>query len=150
MDKFLDPNNPKQFLIVFICLWLFISVSISYISGWWSLSQYYQAKTYNLKRIWRFQSVIMRMMTRYGGCINVGVTDKGLFLSVLFLFRVGHPPLLIPWEDISVERYNSFFIKGVKLRFSRVPNVPLRLREKLARNINSQIDGKWNEVFTQQ
>lgn len=147
MDKFLDPNDPKQFLIVFICLWLFISVSISYISGWWSLSQYYRTKTYNFKKIWRFQTIAMRMMARYGGCINIGVTDKGLFLSVLFLFRFAHPPLFIPWEDISAEKYNFLFIKSVKLSFSKVPNVPLYLRDKLARNINAEIDGRWNEVF---
>lgn len=89
----------------------------------------------------------MRWMTGYGNCLHLGVTDRGLLLSVLFLFRAGHPPLLIPWDDISVEQYRSWFMKGVRLNFRKVPNVPLYLREKLAQEINREIDGRWNEVF---
>ena len=111
------------------------------------MSQYYQSRPYNIRKKWLFQTAAMRFMTGYGSCLNVGVTDRGLMLWVFFLFRVGHPPLLIPWEDIRVEKYNSWMMKGIRLNFTRVPNVPLILRVGLARNINDEIDGKWNEAI---
>ena len=37
------------------------------------------------------------------------VTPEGLRLSVIFLFRPGHPPLLLPWSDIKmISRLREF------------------------------------------
>ena len=36
----------------------------------------------------------------YKNAIRASVSPQGLRLSVLFLFRVGHPPLLIPWAAL--------------------------------------------------
>ena len=143
----MDSNNPVQFFIAFVGLWIIISFLISVLGGWRSLSQYYRSKPYNIKKRWNFQSTAMRFMTGYGNCLNICVTDRGLLLSVLFLFRVGYPPLLIPLDDIRVEKYKSWFMKGVKLKFRKVPNIPLHLKEKLAREINQEIEGRWNEIF---
>ena len=142
-----DPLNLLQPILGFVFIWIVISALISYLGGWWSLSQYYQSRPHNIRKKWLFQTAAMRFMTGYGNCLNVAVTDRGLLLSVLFIFRFGHPPLLIPWEDIRVEKYNSWMMKGIRLNFTRVPNVPLILRKGLARNINDEIDGKWNEIL---
>lgn len=147
MNEILDPDNPLQFIIGFTSIWIIVSALISYLGGWWLLSQYYQSRPSNIRKKWFFQTAAMRFMTGYGNCLNIGVTDQGLSLSVLFIFRFGHPPLLIPWEDIRVEKFNSWMMKGVKLTFNKVPNVPLILRKRLARNINDEIDGKWKEVL---
>jgi hypothetical protein len=41
------------------------------------------------------------------------VTPQGLRLSVLFLFRSGHPPLLIPWTEIkNVSPRKDFIWRG--------------------------------------
>lgn len=37
--------------------------------------------------------------TRYRNCLSARVTPRGLYLSIFPLFGVGHPPLLIPWEN---------------------------------------------------
>ena len=147
MNDILDPNNPLQFFVGFVCIWIIISALISYLGGWWSLSQYYHSRPSNIRKKWLFQTAAMRFMTGYGNCLNVCVTDRGLLLSVFFIFRFGHPPLLIPWEDIRVEKFNSWMMKGIRLNFSKVPNVPLILRKGLAQNINDEIDGKWNEAL---
>jgi len=89
----------------------------------------------------------MRFMTGYGNCLNISITDREVLLSVLFLIRVGHPPLLIPLDDIRIEKYRSWFMQGVKLSFSKAPNIPLHLIEKLAKEINEEIEGRWNEIF---
>lgn len=42
--------------------------------------------------------------------MNVCISPMGLYLSVLPIFRVGHPPLLIPWREIQViqKRFSIF------------------------------------------
>lgn len=87
----------------------------------------------------------MRYMTGYGGCLNLAVTARGLQLSLLFIFRVGHPPLLIPWEEIKPVNHDSRLIKGIKLTFARVPDVPLYLHEKLVKEISQQYHGIWDD-----
>jgi hypothetical protein len=42
---------------------------------------------------------------------------------------------------------SGWVMKGVKLSFKKAPNVPLYLREKIARKINGEIEGKWDEIF---
>ena len=40
-------------------------------------------------------------LSNYSGILNVSIEPDGLRLSVMSMFRPGHPPLLIPWEDIT-------------------------------------------------
>jgi len=51
---------------------------------------------------WRFQSIQLCWATNYGNCVTVRTNSVGLGLSVLWLLRLGHPPLLIPWADITI------------------------------------------------
>jgi hypothetical protein len=46
----------------------------------------------------------MRLSANYGGCLTVGSDAAGLYLAVMFLFRVGHPPLFIPWDERTISR----------------------------------------------
>lgn len=39
----------------------------------------------------------------YRGVLTIHATPIGLFLSVMVLFRLGHPPLLIPWSAVRDE-----------------------------------------------
>ncbi|MEM1116106.1 MAG: hypothetical protein AAF845_06415 [Bacteroidota bacterium] len=39
-------------------------------------------------------------VSRYSGVLSAHVEPEGLRLSVLFLFRPGHPPVLLPWDAI--------------------------------------------------
>ena len=41
-------------------------------------------------------------LARYNGVLTVGVNPAGLYLAVMPLFRPGHPPLFIPWPDVTV------------------------------------------------
>ena len=37
----------------------------------------------------------------YKGALKVGTAPQGLYLAVWPILRLGHPPLLIPWAEIS-------------------------------------------------
>ena len=79
----------------------------------------------------------MRWGTNYGNCLTVGAGYQGLYLSVLFLFRSGHPPLLIPWSDISVRTEKGRWFSWTEFRFSRAPSIPLRVSERLGQWLTS-------------
>jgi hypothetical protein len=65
----------------------------------------------------------------------IGSDPPGLHLAVLFIFRPGHPPLFIPWSEVSVRRDRGPSRRGVALSFSRDPGIPLVLSRKLVSEI---------------
>lgn len=87
----------------------------------------------------------MRRRARYRHILAIGDSDEGLYLSVFFLFRFGHPPLFIPWADVTaVEQDNRLIGKTVKLSFSKAPVVPLEIVKKLAEDLKADAGGGWS------
>jgi hypothetical protein len=71
----------------------------------------------------------------YGGCITAYLGPGGLRLSVWPIFRLMHPPLLIPWDEItSVARSKSFFCTVYTVRIDRT-NTALYFKGKLGESI---------------
>lgn len=127
----------------FVVMWVATCILIARLGGWSGLAAAYRAAEPFRGRLWRFKSGALRRFTGYNNCLTVGASEEGLYLAVLFLFRVGHPPLFIPWADITVETRSDkvLFVRYsvVEFRFSRVPGVPLRLQEGLVREIASAL-----------
>ena len=87
----------------FVGVWVVAVVLVSLLSGWWGLAEQYRTETPFPAHMRRFQRGQMRWRTNYGNILTVASDSRGLYLSVMFLFRLGHPPLFIPWADISFE-----------------------------------------------
>lgn len=84
----------------------------------------------------------MRMGTNYGSCLIVGVNPEGIRLSVLFLFRIGHPPLFIHWPEVSMrEKRFLFFFKQVELRFAKCSSIPFVISRRLMNKISDALGG---------
>jgi len=132
----LEYISAPNFILFFIVLWISVSMLISIIGGWRALSGDYRANfPYDGKKL-RMKSVGMRWATSYGNCVTVGANKEGLYLSVLPIFRLGHPPLFIPWTDISTEEGKQlFFFQVVKFKFINHPNVPVVFSKRLAEKI---------------
>lgn len=78
----------------------------------------------------------MRRWTNYNNCLVVGANKYGLYIAVLPIFRVGHPPLFIPWTEISTEAGSRrLFGDFVKFKFAKQPDVPVIFSKKLAARI---------------
>ncbi len=79
----------------------------------------------------------MRWGVNYNGLITIGVNSLGVYLSVFFLFRPGHPPLFIPFGEIAATRENTRWFKLVRLRFEKYPAtyllIPYKKAEQLSR-----------------
>ena len=63
----------------------------------------------------------MRWGVNYSNLIALGANSLGIYLSVSWLLRAGHPSLFIPLEEISVIPVDSFDV----LRASQPPSVRL-------------------------
>jgi hypothetical protein len=68
------------------------------------------------------------------------VNPNGIYLSVLFIFRIGHPPLFIPWPDVSMrEKRFLIFFKQVELWFSKCPSIPVVISRRLMNRISDAL-----------
>jgi len=86
----------------------------------------------------------MRWGANYKSCLTIGADSAGLYLSPLFFFRIGHPPLCIPWTEISFRgRRKILFIEFVELEFGREEQIPFLIRAGLADQIRSAAASSW-------
>jgi len=116
-EKWLAVLIPLGFLIVFPLFWMGIGVLISFWGWRWLAAQYPEPRPFTGDYATGRSGAVG--MSRYNHVLRVGADSEGLALAVMFLFRVGHPPLFIPWEEVaSVERGGIFF-HHVRLRFRR-------------------------------
>jgi hypothetical protein len=86
----------------------------------------------------------MRWASHYGNCLTIGADTTGLMLSVLFPYRPGHPPLFIPWGEISLASRRDFlFIRRVKLLLGREEQIPFVIGGGLAEQIQAAAGANW-------
>ncbi len=118
-----------------VAAWIAMSFLLGSLGGWISLARAYRTQ----EPVWgeRFwmKSAKMRYGVAYRGVLNFGVDARGLFISIFPLFRLGHPPLLIPWSDISFTRAEGWLLGAVRLNFRLAPGTPLLLQASVARQI---------------
>ena len=133
------PFSPIGFVLFFVMLWCLISFLLSFIGGWFALAQRFRTQDAPHGEVlvagpW-FRTVYVRFWTHYGGIIRLVAASDALYLSVLVLFRVGHPPLRIPWSEIEVSRTKYFFRRYVELRLGRDIQIPMRISERMANKL---------------
>ncbi len=131
-------------ILVFVGgLWVIIFTGASHLGGWASLARNYSYPDKFSGDRWRFQSAQMRWFMGYNNCLTIGANAEGLYLSILFPFRFAHPPLFIPWREISVIPRKILWIRFVELRLGRELAMPLRIRERLAQKLKNAAGASW-------
>ena len=103
-------NLPFWFFVVcFIGLWWGVTFLMSKMSGWSTLAEQFRLRD---KDSFTGQRKYCRWgkigLIGYNNCLKVGVSQEGLYLALMPLFRVGSPPLLIPWMHVSKIETNKF------------------------------------------
>ena len=104
------------FVLLFVGAWLGTCALLSFMGGWHRLAQKFRAASgIDGERI-RFASMSFGtglFPVRYRNTLFVTVDRTGVGLSVLFPFRVLHPPLFIPWSAVETIRpEQSLFVSG--------------------------------------
>jgi hypothetical protein len=124
-------------------IWLVVSMVISQIGGWALLAQQYRCLEPFPETRWSFQRAQFRWGTAYNNCLTFGADPHGLYLAVFPLFRLGHPPLFIPWREISVSRRKTLWIKQVRLQLGLERQIPVTIRENLAQKLQNAAGSSW-------
>jgi hypothetical protein len=67
---------------------------------------------------------MMRGLAHYRNCLVIGASPTGLYLAVFLPFRLAHPPLFIPWNEVTLSRGRVFFMNMVRFQLARESCAP--------------------------
>ena len=117
------------FLVAFPALWVGVNAVLSYTGGWALLAKRFRSDHSEKGHEFRFATALFKKKpmppVTYRGNLFITIGENGIQLSLLFLFRVLSPPLLIPWSEIEgiSEQRHLFGIYGV----IDIRNCPVRI-----------------------
>ena len=132
-------SSPFGLAIIFAILWCGICFVTSFISGWYTLSRRFcrQSEPYGDNRSAGpfFYTIYTRFWSRYSSIIRLTAADDALYLSVLFFFRIAHPPLRIPWAEIKIGKTKYFWRPFILLTLGERERIPMRIPARMARKL---------------
>jgi hypothetical protein len=131
-------NNslPLLFPFLFIGFWCAVCILFSRIGDWHKLARAFTASNSPHGKRFYMQSGSVGLIN-YRSCLNVSVTPDGMFLSVPLIFKLGHPPLFIPWIVISNrEDKKTLWYETVKLTIGTPELGSIRLPKKILDGID--------------
>ncbi|MFN2285772.1 MAG: hypothetical protein ACK2UQ_15245 [Anaerolineae bacterium] len=142
-----------------VVAWLLSCLQSARESGWAEIAHLYPAQRYFRGQWKHFQGGRFNQQTVFGNLLNVGANSNGIRLSIILPFRVAHPPIFIPWEDISGEKsYHStgYMSPGwifptwtsqtkpiITLHFAKIPSIDIEISRELGAFFEIASDGKW-------
>lgn len=104
------------FAFAFPLFWIAVSLLLAHMGGWAKLAEKYpevRNRVESPSETYRMRSGSVGA-TNYSKCLNLRVYDDGLRVSVLLPFRIGHPPLFIPWDQFhSVSEKRVLFFRFI-------------------------------------
>lgn len=130
-------------IVAIVGTWAGSLVMVSHLGGWASLGDRYRCEEPFLGSRWNFQCGQFRWPANYNNCLTVGADPRGLFLWVFPLLRIAHPPLFIPWREISVSQVKVLWIKQVKLRLGRQLAIRVTINNRLAEKLKAAAGPSW-------
>lgn len=117
--------------------WLGICFLLSRFLHWHDLSQFYSLKEPFQGRRWYFQSAGFRPFGNYSCSLTIGANSTGVYFSVWLIFRPWHPPLFIPWSDISITEEKFWRMNITVLQIAKCPGQKIYLTPKLGNKLLS-------------
>lgn len=114
-----EPFNPMflfllipLFLVGFVLIWSGVIYLLAWLSVWRRLARRYRcAKAPEgsvFGTLWAMLGPV-----NHRGTLKIQPAPEGLYLSTMVFFRIGHPPLLIPWH--AIKRQDGTQISLVKM-----------------------------------
>lgn len=140
-------HNPVLFalfiLAAFAGAWVIAAFFVSRLSGWHDLAMRFELQGDFPAQQFRRKSARMQHGMNYNNCLTIGASPVGFSLATPWLFRASHPPLFIPWNEISWVRTKILWWPMVQLRLGRENPVSFTVRETLADEIKSAAGAAW-------
>jgi hypothetical protein len=143
----LPSQNPALFTLfvfaAFIGAWLLAAAFVSRLSGWHDLAGRFALQGEFPSEQFRFKSARMKHGMNYNNCLTIGASAVGFSIATPWLFRSSHPPLFIPWTEISCVHTKILWWPMVQLQLGRENPVPFTVRESLAEQISKAAGASW-------
>ena len=128
---------------LFITIWLMVSLILSSVGGWRSLAREYRAPEPLPDAGWVERHVLLSGHARYRNVLRLRANKAGIHLSVAFPFRIGHPPLFFPWEDLFVVPSASAPSGYTELRFRRVASPRMLVSDATLGRLDESAPRAW-------
>jgi hypothetical protein len=140
------PNNIAVAIFgiaVAISVFWVVPILISKMTGWAALATRFGFSGSAFNGVtWKFQSARMRYMGNYNNCLTVGANTQGLYLKAPF-FMAGHPPLFVPWEEITYTDDKILWQPVTRFLLGRDAQIPFAVRGRLAEHIREAAGTRW-------
>ncbi len=120
---------PVVFPLFFIGMWILLLKILSRISGWSKLADQFHFQDKFEGKYYRFQSASLNKIN-FGGSLEMGMNEIGLYLVPMIFFRLFHKPIFIPWDEIEAEPVKRFLFRGYRLRIKSYPGISLEVFTK--------------------
>ena len=140
IDSFMNTQTALAcFAVFFVAVWCGSCFLVSVIAGWFALARRFRQQSAPYGEIKTagpfFYGVYMRFWSHYSSVIRLTAASDALYVSVVFLLRIGHPPLRIPWDEIKLGRAKRFFRTYIVLTLGNEEKIPMRISQRMARNL---------------
>lgn len=135
LERWLQQQGEWMPVMLFVSIFVFVMPLVAKMGGWSLLAQHYAVQLPFAGQRFRFRSAQLRGHTNYGNCMTFGADSFSLYMAVIILFRVGHPPLLIPWQDVTMREVRAWLVPAVEMRFAKEPQINVRISRRLAEEL---------------
>lgn len=120
-----------------IVVWCIVLWVIARTFGWRRLAQRYEDTSFfatSSRDIVRFASAQIGLAS-YSGVLILDATDTGVSIVPIRIFRPFHPPLTIPWSEMTIQVRGGKRWKAVQLKFPDIPRVTVTLYGRAAERV---------------
>jgi hypothetical protein len=100
---------PLLFGVLFAALWTGIGYGLAG-SGWRAFARRYPTAVVPAGAVYTAWYARFRLFAGYRNVVRVAFLPEGIHFSVLFLFRLGHQPFLLPWASVARAGRGKVFV----------------------------------------
>ncbi len=144
MHDRVTPYLPFLIPIFVVTIWVLSIYLVAAAAGWRLLATRFRAPGPFTGQSWHLQFARMRWMTNYNNALTIGANTTGLFIAPMFLFRVWHPPLFIPWTEITLVGVKQvLFFTLIELRLGSAERIPFKIKTELAAKLRAVAGAGW-------
>jgi hypothetical protein len=144
-------HHPAAFILLVVTysvgLWTGVMYLTARFGGWSTLAARFRLQDDFSGQRWSGQSARLRGISSYNNCLIVGADQAGLFVRPLFPFRVAHPPLFVPWSEITLHPprllWGRYWSRLRELHLGQTEQVPFRITTTLAARLQQAAGTSW-------
>jgi hypothetical protein len=122
---------PLLFVIIGPVFWCAVVGFLSLLGGWSRLGSRYATDKTPRGTALRWQTGAVGLVS-YRNVLKIDVAQDGLFLAMPWPFRIGHPPLFIPWSAVQgATATQMLWLRQVRFGVGKPAIAHLRLPAKV-------------------